>query len=109
MNHQRVFVLAVFFLAAILATASPQERTNIENQSQEEYAGESFLEREDLDSNSSATHGIKVNSKELHLSPRFKINARPRTRSYVFEITNQTAALDGTKGIYISLVIPQTP
>ncbi|KAH9818044.1 multi-copper oxidase laccase-like protein [Melampsora americana] len=38
---------------------------------------------------------VRVNSRELHLSGRFEITSRPKTRSYVFEITNQTAALDG--------------
>ncbi|EGG01109.1 multi-copper oxidase laccase-like protein [Melampsora larici-populina 98AG31] len=46
-------------------------------------------------SSSNSLSSVRVNSRELHLSGRFKITSKPRTRNYIFEITNQTAALDG--------------
>lgn len=38
---------------------------------------------------------VKVNSPELNLSPDFVITSTPQTRNYVFEITEETAAMDG--------------
>ncbi|EGG08312.1 multi-copper oxidase laccase-like protein [Melampsora larici-populina 98AG31] len=38
---------------------------------------------------------VQVNSQELNLSPDFVITSTPQTRNYVFEITEETAAMDG--------------
>lgn len=38
---------------------------------------------------------VTVNSPELNLSPDFVISSTPQTRNYVFDITEETAAMDG--------------
>ncbi|KAG0147500.1 hypothetical protein CROQUDRAFT_61647 [Cronartium quercuum f. sp. fusiforme G11] len=92
----KVVILGILSLGTRFSVGVGQKITTVvQVTEQEEHT--SFTQETQFVNNQTTTSdgGVKVNSKELHLSPKFKITSEPKTRHYHFEITNRTAAMDG--------------